>query len=120
MTGISAKRAAKAGLLAGVAGTGIAAASVGVAWQRLARRALPQESGRIRVPGLRGEVEVRRDRWGVPHIEAADRGALHFAQGFVHAQDRLWQMHFYHRVVGGRLSEFAGDETLPVDRLLRT
>ena len=51
---------------------------------------------------------VRRDRWGVPHIEAGERWDMHFAQGFVHAQDRLWQMHFYQRVVSGRLSEFAG------------
>jgi penicillin G amidase len=120
MAGSNVRRAAKAGLLAGAAGTGIAAASVGIAWQRLARRALPQEEGRLEVPGLRGNVEVRRDRWGVPHIRAGERWDLHFAQGFVHAQDRLWQMHFYQRVVSGRLSEFAGDDTLPVDRLLRT
>jgi penicillin amidase len=120
MAGINVRRAAGVGLLAGAAGTGIAAASVGVAWHRLARRALPQESGRTRVPGLRGEVEVRRDRWGVPHIEARDRRDLHFAEGFVHAQDRLWQMDFHRRVVSGRLSEFAGDETLQVDRLMRT
>ncbi|HEX3736895.1 MAG TPA: penicillin acylase family protein [Solirubrobacterales bacterium] len=120
MARTSVKRAAKTGLLAGAAGTGLAAASVGVAWQRLARRALPQESGRLEVPGLDGVVTVRRDRWGVPHIEAGERRDLHFAQGFVHAQDRLWQMHFYKRVVSGRLSEFGGDDTLPVDRLMRT
>src|ERR1700755_1158009 len=120
MAGVKVKRVAKAGLLASVAGAGITAASVGIAWQRLARRALPQEEGELHVPGLRGTVTVRRDRWGVPHIEAGERWDMHFAQGFVHAQDRLWQMHFYQRVVGGRLSEFAGDDTLPVDRLMRT
>lgn len=120
MAGVNAKRVAKAGLLASLAGAGITAASVGVAWQRLARRALPQEEGKLCVPGLRGSVTVRRDRWGVPHIEAGERWDMHFAQGFVHAQDRLWQMHFYQRVVSGRLSEFAGPSTLPVDRLLRT
>lgn len=120
MVGVNAKRVAKAGLLASVAGAGITAASVGIAWQRLARRALPQEEGELQVPGLRGTVAVRRDRWGVPHIEAGERWDLHFAQGFVHAQDRLWQMHFYQRVVSGRLSEFAGPSTVPVDRLLRT
>lgn len=120
MAGTSVKRAARAGLLAGVAGTGIAAASVGVAWHRLARRALPREAGRLEVPGLGESVTVRRDRWGVPHIEARERDDLNFAQGFVHAQDRAWQMHFYKRVVSGRLSEFAGAETLPVDRLMRT
>ena len=120
MAGVSVRGAAKAGLLAGVAGTGIAAASVGVAWHRLARRALPQVEGRLEVAGLSGPVTVRRDRWGVPYIEAREREDLHFAQGFVQAQDRAWQMHFYKRVVAGRLSEFAGADTLGVDRLMRT
>jgi acyl-homoserine lactone acylase PvdQ len=88
MAGVSARGAATAGLLAGVAGTGLAAASAGVAWHRLARRALPQEEGRLEVPGLSGPVTVRRDRWGVPFIEAREREDLGFAQGFVHAQDR--------------------------------
>jgi penicillin amidase len=65
-------------------------------------------------------VRVRRDRWGVPHVEAAHTADLWFAQGFCHGQDRLWQMDFYRRVVCGRLSEFAGAEGLPVDRLVRT
>jgi penicillin G amidase len=120
MRGPSVKGAVKAGFLAGAAGTGIAAAAVGVGWQRVARRALPRTSGRLAVAGLEAEVTVRRDRWGVPHIEASSRPDLHFAQGFVQAQDRAWQMHFYKRVVSGRLSEFAGTETLPVDRLMRT
>jgi penicillin G amidase len=120
MSRVSVRGAAKVGGLAGVAGAGIAAASVGLAWQRFARRALPQVSGTLAVPGLRGPVTVRRDRWGVPHIEAGETWDLHFAQGFVAAQDRAWQMHFYKRVVSGRLSEFAGEDTLPVDRLLRT
>src|SRR4029077_14388788 len=120
MAGVNVRRVAKAGLLASVAGAGITAASVGIAWQRLARRALPQEEGRLGVPGLRGAVTGRRDRWGVPHIDAGERWDMHFGQGFVHAQERLWQMHFYQRVVSGRLSEFAGAEPLPVDRLLRT
>jgi penicillin G amidase len=120
MAGTKAGQMAKAGLLAGAAGAGITAAAAGIAWQRFARRALPQVSGRLTAPGLRGEVTVRRDRWGVPHIEAGERADLHFAQGFVHAQDRLWQLDFYRRVVSGRLSEFAGAETLPVDRLMRT
>ena len=63
---------------------------------------------------------MRRDRWGVPHVEAESRSDLWFAQGFCHGQDRLWQMDFYRRVVSGRLSEMAGAEGLPVDRLMRT
>ncbi|HVQ59156.1 MAG TPA: penicillin acylase family protein [Solirubrobacterales bacterium] len=113
-------RAARAGLLAGVAGTGLAAVATAAAWHWLARRPLPQQKGTIELDGLAGRVRVRRDRWGVPHIEAEDREDLYFAQGFCHGQDRLWQMDFYRRVVRGRVAEMAGPEGLPVDRLLRT
>ena len=114
------RRAARAGLLAGAAGTGLAAAATAAAWHWLARRPLPKQEGTIEVEGLEGRVRVRRDRWGVPHIEADDRADLHFAQGFCHGQDRLWQMDFYRRVVSGKLSEMAGPEGLPIDRLMRT
>ena len=70
--------------------------------------------------GLEGPVRIRRDRWGVPHVGAGSREDLWFAQGFCHAQDRLWQMDFYRRVVRGRVSEIAGEEGLAVDRLMRT
>ncbi|HWB68557.1 MAG TPA: penicillin acylase family protein, partial [Solirubrobacterales bacterium] len=115
----NANRAAKAGLLAGAAGTGLAAASVAAAWHWLARRPLPKQEGSLEVEGLEGPVKVRRDRWGVPHIEAA-RADIWFAQGFCHAQDRFWQMDFYRRVVRGRVAEMAGPSALPVDRLLLT
>jgi penicillin amidase len=106
--------------LAGAAGTGLAAAATATAWHWLARRPLPKTRGTVEVAGLEGRVRVRRDRWGVPHIDADARDDLYFAQGYCHAQDRLWQMDFYRRVVEGRLSEIAGAEGLPVDRLLRT
>ena len=114
------RRAARAGLLAGAAGTGLTAASAAAAWHWLARRPLPKQEGTIEIDGLEGPVRVRRDRWGVPHIEADSSADLWFAQGFCHGQDRLWQMDFYRRVAWGRLSEFAGAEGLPVDRLMRT
>ncbi len=110
--------AATAGI-AGAAGFGLAAASLAAAWQRLARRPLPKTSGTIELEGLEGSVRVRRDRWGVPHIDAGPRD-IWFAEGFCHAQDRLFQMDFYRRVASGRLSELAGPETLPVDRLMLT
>jgi penicillin amidase len=110
----------RTGLVAGAAGTGLAAAGAAALWHFLARRPLPQQRGAIELPGLEGTVRVRRDRWGVPHIEAEHRADLYFAEGFCHAQDRLWQMDFYRRVVCGRVSEFAGPEGLPVDRLMRT
>jgi len=65
-------------------------------------------------------VEVYRDAWGVPHIYASSLEDLYFAQGYVHAQDRLWQMEFQRRVGHGRLSEVLGEATLDTDRFLRT
>jgi penicillin amidase len=110
----------KYALIGGAASTGLLASAAAVLWHRLARRPLPQVKGRIEIPELRGSVRVRRDRWGVPHVEAADREDLFFAQGYCHGQDRLWQMDFYRRVVCGRLAEMAGEEGLAVDRLMRT
>jgi penicillin amidase len=106
--------------VAGAAGTGLAAAAAASAWHWLARRPLPKQKGTIELAGLEGPVRVRRDRWGVPHIEAGGASDLWFAEGFCHGQDRLWQMDFYRRALSGRVSEFAGPEGLPVDRLMRT
>jgi penicillin amidase len=106
--------------LIGAAGTGLAAAGTAAAWHWLARRPLPQERGTIELAGLDGRVRVRRDRWGVPHIEAEQERDLYFGQGFAHGQDRLWQMDFYRRVVEGKVAEMAGPEGLAIDRLLRT
>jgi penicillin amidase len=114
------KTALRAGLIGTAVGTGLAASAAAAAWHRLARRPLPQEEGTIQLLGLEGPVRVRRDRWGVPHVEATTMRDLWFAQGFCQAQDRLWQMDFYRRVVRGRVSEFAGAEALPVDRLMLT
>lgn len=86
----------------------------------LARRPFPQISGTIRVPGLGDPVEVIRDRWGIPHLFARSERALFFAQGFVHAQDRLWQMELNRRTASGRLSEMFGEAALPTDRFIRT
>jgi penicillin G amidase len=118
--GQTGKQAAKTGLLAGAVGTGVAAASVAAAWHWMARRPLPKQKGTIEVDGLRGPVRVRRDRWGVPHIEAESRADLWFGQGFCHGQDRLWQIDFYRRVARGAIAEMAGPEGLPADRLMRT
>jgi penicillin amidase len=114
------KRAARVGLATGAVGTGFIGAAVAVLWHRLARRPLPKVKGTIKIDGLRAEVRVRRDRWGVPHIEAEDLEDLYFAQGYCHGQDRLFQMDFYRRVVEGRVAEMAGEEGLAVDRLMRT
>ena len=113
-------RAVRTGLAAGAVGTGLAAAGTAALWHWLARRPLPRQKGTIALAGLEGPVRVRRDRWGVPHVEASGAADLWFAEGFCHGQDRLWQMDFYRRVLSGRVAEFAGPEGLPVDRLMRT
>jgi penicillin amidase len=85
----------------------------------LSRHRLPKTSGRVRLPGLQDQVEIIRDRWGVPHIYARDSHDLVYAQGFVHAQDRLWQLDFQRRLASGRLAEILGEVALPADRWLR-
>jgi penicillin G amidase len=89
-------------------------------WYQLFRRPLPKTRGRLRTMGLSAAVEIRRDRWGVPHIRARNRRDLWLAQGLCHGQDRLWQLDLYRRMASGRLSEIAGREGLRVDRLMRT
>jgi len=83
-------------------------------------RPLPQLSGSIGVPGLQKAVIVERDRWGVPHIRANSVEDLAEAQGFVMAQDRLWQMDLLRRVARGQLSEILGPATLDIDKEFRT
>ena len=85
----------------------------------LAQSHLSQIEGTISVPGLRAEVEVIRDPWGLPHIYADNIDDLFLAQGFVQAQDRLWQMDMYRRAGEGRLAEILGPEALAHDRLAR-
>jgi penicillin G amidase len=80
------------------------------------RSALPQLDGRLQVKGLAAAVKVTRDGHGVPAIEAATLEDLFFAQGFVTAQDRLWQMDIMRRFAAGELSEILGEDTLKIDR----
>ncbi len=85
----------------------------------LLRKGWPRTSGRIDGLPLDDTVEVARDRWGIPHITARSMHDLFFAQGYVHAQDRLWQMETMRRVCEGRLSEIAGEQTVAVDWFCR-
>ena len=64
--------------------------------------------GSASLPGLQHEVTVERDQWGVPHIRAASLEDIAEAQGYVMAQDRLWQMDLLRRVARGQLSEILG------------
>jgi penicillin G amidase len=84
------------------------------------RGSLPQLDGTIEVQGASAPVHIVRDTDGVPHISAQSRNDALFGLGFVHGQDRLWQMEFQRRTIQGRLSEVAGSATLVADTYLRT
>ncbi len=84
-----------------------------------AKRRLSQIEGRIPIAGLDSAVEVRRDQWGIPHIYAKTVSDLFFAQGFVAAQDRLWQMEIWRRQGDGLLAEVLGPELVERDRFAR-
>jgi len=83
------------------------------------RASLPQTSGRVVVAGLTAPVEIVRDAYGIPHISARSEADAWFALGFVHAQDRLFQMEITRRVGEGRLSELLGPSGLRSDRFMR-
>jgi penicillin G amidase len=100
----------------------LAAAAIGggALWLNHAIRAsLPQIDGSIQLPGLSAEVIVRRDEHGVPHIEAANLDDLFAAQGYVTAQDRLWQMDMTRRYVAGEIAEVLGKGLVAHDRVQR-
>ena len=84
------------------------------------RRSLPQVNGKVTVAGLSGAVEIVRDRNGIPYIYGKTDHDAFFALGYVHAQDRLWQMELQRRIGAGRLSEVLGDATIETDQFLRT
>ncbi len=95
------------------------AASIGLGGWAWLSTGLPQTEGEIALPGLERSVEVVRDADGVPHIFAETLDDATFALGFVHAQDRLFQMDFQRRLAAGRLAEVVGAIALPSDRIMR-
>jgi penicillin amidase len=99
------------GVAAGVAGLG--------AWAAL-RRPLPRSAGTASMAGLHGQVRIKRDRYGVPHIYAGSNTDLFRGLGYAHAQDRLWQMELNRRTGHGQLAEIFGPIALSSDRFIRT
>jgi penicillin G amidase len=90
-----------------------------VAYVYLAR-SLPIINGTTALPGMPSGAQVVRDRWGVPHIFGDTVADVHFALGYSHAQDRLWQMEMNRRIAAGRLAEILGEPALDTDKFLRT
>ncbi len=104
--------------IAGVLALLVIVGTVGGLW--ISRRSFPQTSGTIEVPGLIGRVEVLRDAWGVPQVYADTSDDLLFAQGYVHAQDRFWEMDFRRHLTAGRLAELFGPDQVETDAFVRT
>ncbi|GAA1502826.1 penicillin acylase family protein [Agromyces terreus] len=94
-------------------------AAAGVGWWTV-QRSFPVTSGRIDAPGLISPVSVYRDDAGIPELVADNDHDLFFAQGFVHAQDRFWEMDFRRHVTAGRLSELFGASQVGTDTFVRT
>jgi penicillin amidase len=84
------------------------------------RQSLPVMDGEARVAGISGPIEIVRDADAIPHVIAATKLDAMYGLGYVHAQDRLWQMEFQRRIGHGRLSEIFGEATVSQDRFLRT
>ncbi|MFO8056296.1 MAG: penicillin acylase family protein [bacterium] len=80
---------------------------------------LPQIQGQIQVSGVKEDITILRDKWGVPHVSAKTRQDLFFGVGYVQAQDRLFQMDLIRRVANGRTAEWLGPEALPSDKMAR-
>jgi penicillin amidase len=85
----------------------------------IAKKAFPLTSGSEEIKGIKEYVEILWDKWGIPHIFAKSLNDLFFAQGFIHASHRLWQMEFFRRVISGELSELVGETTLDRDKHYR-
>jgi penicillin amidase len=108
-------------IVLGIAGTLIVAlVAAFLFFRHLVVKSFPLTSGSADAPGLSAPVDVYRDAFGVPHIIAGSHDDLMFAAGYVHAQDRLWQMDLMRRAGQGRLSELFGAKTLTTDRMFRT
>ena len=107
-------------LLIGAAIVVLVAGTVATAFGLLFLRPLPAIDGDERLLGLHERAEVLRDTFGVPHIFAADEHDTYFLQGFVTAQDRLFQLDLYRRAATGRLAEVLGEPALESDRFMRT
>jgi penicillin G amidase len=88
--------------------------------QNMSKARLPQLDGNVKITGLKEPVEIIRDRWGVAHIYAHSLPDLLIAQGFTHAQDRLFQMEMFRRVARGQLAELIGKDGIEVDKYART
>ena len=93
---------------------------LGLIFNILSKQSFYPTSGEIAVSGLKSQVKIYFDDFGVPHIISQNQDDAYFTQGYLHAQDRLWQMDLTRRVAEGRLSEVFGAQVIEFDKLFRT
>jgi penicillin amidase len=86
----------------------------------LSRASFPRERGEVQLSGLIAPADIYRDSFGIPHVYAQNPHDLFFAQGYIHAQDRFYQMDFWRHIGAGRLAEMFGEGMLGNDQFLRT
>lgn len=96
----------------------VAIGAAGAAWH--VHKKLPVREGELQLSGLSAPVTVRYDEWGVPHVDARNEDDLYRALGYLHAQDRLFQMEMLRRLSRGELAEVLGPKLVETDRLFRT
>jgi penicillin amidase len=103
------------------AGISVAVAAVlaGALREALRRLPVPPDREAVSLDGLGDPIDIRIDRWGVPHVDATTIEDAYLAQGYLHARDRFWQMDLHRRVAAGRLAEVFGPPALEVDRFTR-
>jgi len=104
----------------GITGTLLAGLIVAFFFFRhLLVKSFPVNNGTVTVTGVGAPVDIYRDGYGIPHLDAENTADLMYAAGYVHAQDRLWQMDLLRRAGEGRLSELFGERTLSLDMMFR-
>src|SRR5919106_920217 len=119
LLGVSRRRIAYGvSVIAGLVVLALVAAATFTVWS--VRRSYPDYTGTFEVARLQGEVEIIRDEFGIPHIYADTAEDLFLAQGYVHAQDRFWEMDVRRHTGAGRLSELFGATSVETDAFLRT
>lgn len=112
------KEMSRWGWIANILGlTFLAAISVAFVW---IMSSLPRVEGRVPARGMEYSASITRDDSGIPHITARSGHDAYFAMGWIHAQDRLWQMELQRRIGAGRLAEIVGEAGLKSDRFMRT
>ncbi|HMS63822.1 MAG TPA: penicillin acylase family protein [Ignavibacteria bacterium] len=98
----------------------IVLAALGILFNNLTKKSFYDESGVVKVKGISNKVNIYKSELGVSHIFAENESDMYFSLGYIHAQDRLWQMDITRRVAQGKLSEILGKDVLDYDILFRT